>query len=170
MVDVIPNSDVFAEEPCADTVVEKRTLIQKSRTAEIPEQEAYNIEYGRRFENNGVLPGRKLTRIVGANGFFRRHLCQAHRIELRRIWRVCLLPAGGGCGQHGHGSFRQCLLIPLGNTTRIEDAFGSLRRGKGSRSREFVLLRDIDHPLDCLRSLLRAETRSVNKIAIYVPA
>ena len=76
MRDVVPDSDVLAEELRAHAAVEKRTLVEDRHAGKIPEHEADNVKHSRGLENHRVLPCRNLARIRRVERLLRRSLRQ----------------------------------------------------------------------------------------------
>ena len=79
----------------ADSVVEKRALIENRLPAEIPEHESDNVEHGRRFQDHRVLPCGESPAARPIDRLARRGLGQRQRIEVAHVGRIRLLPAGG---------------------------------------------------------------------------
>ena len=55
MSDVVPDRDIFAKQPCANSVIEKRPLIENGEPAKIVESEANRIEHGGGLKNDRVF-------------------------------------------------------------------------------------------------------------------
>ena len=59
---VVPDRNVLAEQPRADSIAEKRPLIENREPAEVEECETNGVEHSGRLQNYGVLAGRDLLR------------------------------------------------------------------------------------------------------------
>src|SRR5690242_14245327 len=117
MRSIVPNIDVLAEDPAADTTRKERSLIEYRQSAEVVEHETHHVENRRRFKDNGVLPCWDLFWICRCERFLCRNLRQSFRIEVRDVRRVRLLPSRGIAGQHGDGNLARSLLMPFREST-----------------------------------------------------
>src|SRR5271165_3225151 len=114
MRSVVPDVNVLAEQLRADTIVQKRALVENRHAAEIPEHEADYIERGRGLEYNGVPPRWDFPRMAGFDRLAGRRLRQSYCVKVPHVGRIQFLPARRIVGQHGDGNLRQRLAMPFG--------------------------------------------------------
>ena len=94
MRNIVGDVNVLAKKFRADTVIQKRPLIENRQAAEIEEHEAGHIQHGCWLKNNGVLAGRNLFRICRFNRLLGSNLGQRLRIKIADVRRIRFLPSG----------------------------------------------------------------------------
>src|SRR5882762_4936622 len=161
---VVPDVDVLTEQLSSDAVVEERALIENRLAGEVPEHEPDDIEHRGRLEDHGVLPCRKFPWYGRLDCLAGRGLRERERIEVARVGRVSLLPAGGILREHRDGNFGRSLRVPITQTTRIEDAFDGFGTGKNAGRGQLVVVGDADNLTDALSAIFGSDRGSFGKV------
>ena len=105
MCHVIPNRNILAKQLCADSIAEKRALIEDGESAKIVESEADSVEHGGGLKDDRVFARLKLARRGRFDRLLSGDFGQALGIQVRGVGRISFLPSRGIGRKHGDGNF-----------------------------------------------------------------
>src|SRR5664279_691860 len=103
MQHVVRNVNVLAEKLDANSVIQKRSLVENGNAAVITEHESDYIEHRRRLKYDSVFSGRNFLRMPRSNRLLRRCLGQSLWIENAHVGGIRFLPPGRVVSQHTDG-------------------------------------------------------------------